>query len=72
MLFSTIPIYICPFLIQRIFHSLVFTSDGECIKSFGSKGNGPGQLSGPRGMCVDRNYVYAHVHVIHYTCMLCD
>ena len=36
----------------------VFTRDGQFVRSFGKKGSGQGELNGPRGVCVDADYVY--------------
>ena len=37
---------------------LVFSEDGQYLRHFGQKGQGEGELSGPRGMCVSGDYVY--------------
>ena len=36
----------------------VFTRDGQFVRSFGKKGSGQGELNGPKGVCVDADYVY--------------
>ena len=36
----------------------VFTSEGEFLKSFGSKGSKQGQFNGPCGIAVDGGAVY--------------
>ena len=33
----------------------IFTTDGEFVKSFGSKGHGPVQFDDPREICLDKN-----------------
>jgi tripartite motif-containing protein 2/3/tripartite motif-containing protein 71 len=35
----------------------VFTCEGEFLRSFGTKGIGPGQFAYPRGIAVDKNGV---------------
>ena len=37
---------------------LVFSEDGQYLCHFGQKGQGEGELSGPRGLCVSGDYVY--------------
>ena len=36
----------------------VFTRDGQFVRLFGKKESGQGELNGPRGVCVDADYVY--------------
>ena len=41
----------------------VFTSDGQFVRSFGSKGSGTGQFSSPHGLAFDSS---GHLYVCDY------
>ena len=44
----------------------VFTSEGVFVTSFGSRGKGPGQFKGPRGVAVDNSGVVYVCDVLNY------
>ena len=55
-------IYVVDYERDRV---LVFSENGQYLRHFSQKGQGKGELLGPAGLCVSRNYVYITDHCNH-------